>query len=123
MTLLLQKAPLLLFQKKNTNLSKWIFPAQYQTSLYQIILLCFFFTWRRLALIKLKPIVKLQKANGLPIMTANKINEKACAELAEIISEIVKDKVLYFINLTWFSAISGMPAKQEKPTKKKNWSF
>ena len=57
-----------------------------------------FFLKDELAFIKLKPIVELQKANGLPIMSSNKINDKACAELAKIISEVVKDNVLYFIN-------------------------
>ena len=49
-----------------------------------------------LAFIQLKPIVELQEANDLPIMSADKINDKACAELADIISEDVKDSC--FIN-------------------------
>ena len=37
-----------------------------------------------LAFIKLKPIVELQKNNGLPIMSVNKVNDKACAEFLRL---------------------------------------
>ena len=40
-------------------------------------------------------------------MSADKINDKACAELTEMIFEVVKDKILSFINQSWFSRISG----------------
>ena len=57
-------------------------------------------------------------------MSADKINDKACgAELAEIISEVVKDKVSYFINQSWFSTISGEATEAKKWAMKKNWSF
>ena len=71
----------------------------------------------------MKPIVGLQKANGLPIMFANKINDKAFAELAEIISEDVKGKVSYFINQSRFSTISGDPSTARKTGEEKELVF
>ena len=44
----------------------------------------------------MNPLAELQEANGLPIMSANKINDKVCAELAHITSEVVKDKGFVF---------------------------
>ena len=54
-------------------------PAQY-TKLFHSVL---FLLEEELAFIEPKPNVKLKKANGLLIMSANKINYKGCAELAE----------------------------------------
>ena len=49
-----------------------------------------------LSFIQMNPLAELQEANGLPIMSANKINDKVWAELAHIISEVVKDKGFVF---------------------------
>ena len=76
-----------------------------------------------LAFIKLKPMVELQIANGLSIMSTNKINDKACAKLAEIISEIVRDKGSNFINQSRFSKISGDASEARKTSKEKELVF
>ena len=56
-------------------------------------------------------------------MSADKINDRACAELTEMIFEVVKDKILSFINQLDSVESQGMPTKQEKRAKKKYWSF
>ena len=56
-------------------------------------------------------------------MSANKINDKACPELAEIIFEVVKDKVSCFINQSQFSAITGDASKARKMGKEKELVF
>ena len=128
MTLLLQKAlhllllPLLLLQKKQPTVSEsfLLSNTDHYTKLFRSVLSSL---EEEFAFIELKPIVGLQKANGLPIMFANKINDKAFAELAEIISEDVKDKVSYFINQSRFNTISGDPSKARKTGEEKELVF
>lgn len=65
-----------------TNISESFLPSNpdHHTKLLCSVL---FLLKEKLAFIKLKPNIKLQKANGLLIMSVNKINYKVCAELAE----------------------------------------
>ena len=124
MMLLLQKAPNLLLQKKKKQpiLSGSFLHrnTDHYTKLFCSVL---FLLEEGLAFIKLKPIVKLQKAKGLPIISANKINDKACVELADIIFDVVKDKVSYFINQSRFSTISGFASEARKTTEEKELVF
>ena len=56
-------------------------------------------------------------------MSTDKTNDKACAELAETISEIAKDKVSYFINQSRFSTISRDVSKARKTGEEKELVF
>ena len=130
--LLLQKAPNLLLQKnkqKKTTTQPTLSGSflhrntDHYTKLYQLFYFVLFLLEEGLAFIKLKPIVKLQKAKGLPIKSANKINDKACVELADIIFDVVKDKVSYFVNQSRFSTISGDASEARKTTEEKELVF
>ena len=62
--------------------------------------------------------MKLQENNGLGLMSLDKINQVACAEFAEIIPDVIQDKIAEFINQSRFHTISG-----EKQQRIKNLYF
>ena len=77
----------------------------------------------QLAFTKLQPLMKLQKNNGLGLMSLDKINHVACAEFAEIIAEVIQDKIAEFINQSRFHTIQEMQVSQAKQQRIKNLYF
>ena len=76
-----------------------------------------------LAFTKLQPLMKLQKNNGLGLMSLDKINHVACAKFAEIIAEVIQDKIAEFINQSRFHTISGDASESRKTTEDKELVF
>ena len=76
-----------------------------------------------LAFTKLQSLMKLQKNNGLGLMSLDKISHVACAEFAEIIVEVIQDKIGEFINQSRFHTISGDTSKSRKTTEDKELAF
>ena len=56
-------------------------------------------------------------------MSLDKINHVACAEFAEIIVDVIQDKIGEFINQSWFHTISGDTSKSRKTTEDKELAF
>ena len=76
-----------------------------------------------LAFTKLQPLMKLQKSNGLSLMSLDKVTHVACAEFAEIIAEVIQDKIAEFINQSQFHTISGDASESRKTTEDKELVF
>ena len=78
---------------------------------------------QELVFTKLQPLMKLQKNNDLGLMSLDKINHVVCAEFAEIIVEVIQDKIVEFINQSRFHTTSGDASEPRKTTEDKELVF
>ena len=78
---------------------------------------------QELVFTKLQPLMKLQKNNDLGLMSLDKINDVVCAEFAEIIAEVIQDKIVEFINQSRFHTTSGDASEPRKTTEDKELVF
>ena len=61
--------------------------------------------------------MKLQKNNGLGLMSLDQINHVACTEFAEIIAEVIQYKIAEFINQFQFHTISENASESTREDK------
>ena len=76
---------------------------QYYKILFRTVL---YLVVEKLPFCKLESLMSLQMKNGLRFGTADKINVKACAEMVDFISEVVREIIKEYLGKSKFMSVS-----------------
>ena len=98
-----------------TNASGAYYEKLFRTILYLVE--------EELAFTKLKGLMELQMRNGIPFGTVDKVNNKSCREMVDIISEVIMDIMKGYFEKGNFLSMSGDASEARKTAEEKELVF